>query len=204
MDTLIVVVGIFAVGAITPGPNNFMVMAAGARGGLSAAGPVIGGVVLGGLVLLGLAWSGVAAVLETAPHLRLALTGAGAAYLVWLGGGMIWKDGRLARASPGSPSPRAFPSSWLGIAAFQLLNPKAWVLLVTATAVMSRTLEGLRGLGTLAAIYSVRSAFSLTAWAVAGSVIGRCLTKVGAQRRLDRMMGGLLVALAVALVAGEL
>ncbi len=205
METLIVVIGILGVGAITPGPNNCMVMAAGARGGLPAAGPVIGGVILGGLVLLALAWSGVAAALEAAPRLRLALTSGGAAYLVWLGGGMIWEARRLADASCGwSSSERELPCNWLGVAAFQLVNPKAWVLLVTATAVMSRALDGLWGLGALAAIYTVRSGFSLTIWAVAGSAIGRCFSKGGSRRWFDRAMGGLLVALAVLLVAGEL
>ncbi len=205
METLIAVIAIFGVGAITPGPNNFMVMAAGARGGLPAAGPVIGGVIVGGLVLLVLAWSGVAAALETAPRLRLVLTSGGAAYLVWLGGGMIRESRSFADASfGGSLSESQRPYNWLGIAAFQLLNPKAWILLVTATAVMSRALDGLRGLGALAAIYTVRSAFTLTVWAVAGSAIGRFLGEGGSRRWFDRGMGGLLVALAVLLIAREL
>ena len=107
METLIAVIAVLGVGAVTPGPNNFMVMAAGARGGLPAAAPVIGGVIAGGLVLLALAWSGVAAALESAPRLRLVLTSGGAAYLAWLGGGMIWETRRFADASCArSPSKR--------------------------------------------------------------------------------------------------
>jgi threonine/homoserine/homoserine lactone efflux protein len=199
MEAILLVIAILGVGAITPGPNNFMVMTAGARGGFSAACPVIVGVMVGGLVLLALAWSGVAATLSNAPGLRLLLTTAGAAYLVWHGGGMIWKSRDLSV----SQRERALPDRWLGVAAFQLLNPKAWVLLMTAATVMSGSIAGLRGFMMLAAIYLLRSAISLSVWAVLGSALGGALGARGSRHWFERLMGGLLVALAALLVVGE-
>jgi len=204
METLFLVIAIMGIGAITPGPNNFMVMAAGARGGLPAAGPVIVGVVLGGLVLLTLAWLGVATALDAAPRMRLVLTGGGAAYLAWLGGGMLWETRRsMDGANRSGTTGHRLPTHWLGVATFQLLNPKAWVMLVTATAVMARALDGPWGLGALAAIYALRSAVSLTLWAIAGSAIGRFLGEAGSRRRFDRAMGTLLVVLAGLLLVAE-
>jgi hypothetical protein len=53
------VTGVLVIAAITPGPNNFMVMEASARGGAAAAGSVVLGVVLGSLGLLSLVSVGV-------------------------------------------------------------------------------------------------------------------------------------------------
>ncbi len=200
METLLVVASIFAVGAITPGPNNLMVMAAGAKGGLAAAAPVICGVVAGGLLLLGLAWSGVAAAIAAEPRLRSVLTSGGAVYLVWLGGVTI----RRARPIVARSASARGGHGWLGVAAFQLLNPKAWLLVLTASAVVSTELEGARGLALLAGVYIVRSSISLPAWALAGSVIGGLVGDGRGRLGFERTMGGLLVALGLFLAADAL
>ena len=62
MDALIGVAGIVLAAAITPGPNNFVVMDAATRHGLAGAVPAIVGVLLGSaalitVVLAGAAWS---------------------------------------------------------------------------------------------------------------------------------------------------
>jgi threonine/homoserine/homoserine lactone efflux protein len=57
--------------AITPGPNNFIVMEAGARGGLVSAGRAAFGVILGSVLLLALILAGVGRVLEQFPQLAL-------------------------------------------------------------------------------------------------------------------------------------
>ena len=192
MDTLAAVTALFFAAALTPGPNNFLVMAAGARGGYSNAAPVIAGVVLGGWALLALSWCGVAGLLADDPELRLGATLVGAGYLAWMGL-------RLAvRGSSAHEGSRALASTWSGVACFQFLNPKAWVLFLTATAVMSRDFEGSRGFLLLALVYGLRSLVTLSAWALAGSVLLRLFEG----RRLECAMGGLLVAMAAGFVFG--
>ena len=58
MNSLLAVIAIVTVAAITPGPNNFIVMNAAARGGLDAVLPAITGVVGGSLFLMAIIWAG--------------------------------------------------------------------------------------------------------------------------------------------------
>lgn len=188
MDPLLAVAGFVTVAAITPGPNNFIVMAAAARGGIAAAVPPIAGVVGGSLALLAIAWAGAGALFEAAPRFRLILLVAGAVYLAWLGGVLIWRT----RDDPSGK----LPSTAIGAAGFQLLNPKSWVLILTATAAMSGEAAGLITLAvTLAAI----TIPCLTIWACAGAAIARWLKRAQARRCFDRAMGGLLIASALLL-----
>ena len=77
MRTLITVAGMVAIAAITPGPNNFVVMEAAARAGFAAAIRAILGVLPGSLILLATVWGGLGTALEAASWLRAALLWAG-------------------------------------------------------------------------------------------------------------------------------
>ncbi len=85
MDALIAAAGILLVGAITPGPNNFVVMTAGARAGITGAFPALAGIILGTLAMTAVVVFGAGAAFAAEPRLRTALTTAGCLYLAWLG-----------------------------------------------------------------------------------------------------------------------
>ncbi len=61
MEALIGAAGAIAAAALTPGPNNFVVMRTAARGGLAGALSAIAGVVLGSLALLAVVVAGAGA-----------------------------------------------------------------------------------------------------------------------------------------------
>ena len=195
METLIPVAGIVAVAAITPGPNNFIVMAA-ARSGAHAAVPAAAGVVAGTLALLSVAWTGAGAAFHAAAWLRPAMTLAGASYLCWLGGCLMW-HARSKLPDGGVPAKVHLPSSGLGVAAFQFLNPKSWVLVLTATAAMAREPAAAF---VLAAIFVAVTLPCLALWAVTGSVIAERLTHPAAKAWFERSMGALLICSALLLV----
>lgn len=88
--TLLGVATLVAVAAITPGPNNLVVMRAAALDGFRAAIPAMTGVVAGGLAMLALAVGGAGLALTREPRLLSVVAIAGAAYLGWLGVGLIW------------------------------------------------------------------------------------------------------------------
>lgn len=192
-DALIPVIGIVAVAAITPGPNNFIVMAAAARGGPLAAVPAAAGVVVGSLCLLVIVWAGAGAAFQAIPSLRPVLTLAGASYLCWLGVCLI-RDARGLASVRGAPAERRLPASGFAVAAFQLLNPKAWVLVLTASAAMGREPAAVY---ILAAIFAVITIPCLSLWAVAGSAIAVALRRPAAKAWFDRSMGALLVCSAI-------
>jgi threonine/homoserine/homoserine lactone efflux protein len=189
MRTLITVAGMVAIAAITPGPNNFVVMEAAARAGFAAAIRAILGVLPGSLILLATVWGGLGTALEAASWLRAALLWAGCLYLAWLGATLIRKAGRPADASPLAGP----PETTLGLAIFQMLNPKSWVLITTAAAATAESGSGLADLASLAAILVVVSCICLTAWALAGAMIARWLETPPIRHGFDRVMGGLLV-----------
>lgn len=199
MSALLPVIGVLIAAAITPGPNNVIVLEAGARRGVLAAGRAIAGVVIGSLVLLAMAWGGVGALVQMSPSLQVGLSVAGALYLGWLGAAMFAGD--MARSDArltGSERERArLPSSFVGVAVFQLLNPKAWVLVTTAAAA---TMAGTGNVLVLALLIALISGACLLLWALAGRALSRFLDEAQPRLWFDRAMGGLLVLSAIGLM----
>lgn len=198
MDTqqTLSIIGLLVAAAITPGPNNFIVMEAGARGGFSSASRATTGVVIGSLVLLLCVLVGMGAALSRFAHLPVLLSIAGGSYLAWLGLSMILRTNRPADAAPAS----SLPSSIWGVAAFQLANPKAWLLVTTAAATVSTVSGAIR----LAIFLVVVSAVCLSVWAAAGATASRWLARPRFRAWFDRAMGVLLAASAIGLVAESL
>jgi len=205
MDALIGAAGAIAAAALTPGPNNFVVMRTAARGGLAAALPAIAGVVLGSLALLALVVTGADAAFDAVPHLRAALAIAGCLYLVYLGarllrGGADEGSGR-APAPEAQKTPRAADSQErltagvAGLFGFQFLNPKSWVLVLTATAATPAGWGGLARFGRLAALFAIIPTVCLLLWAAMGKATAAAGTW------LDRILGALLIASALLLLA---
>jgi len=199
MDTLFAVIGIITVASITPGPNNFVVMAAAVRGGLVAAVPAMLGVVIGALALIVLVWAGVGAMFESLPVLRRLFLIAGALYLIWLGLMMLWQS-RVVADDQSARTPATLPQTTIGLAIFQIINPKAWVLVLTATTAISTEMSGLRSLTTLAVIFVPISSVCLTLWALAGVSISSGLAHAKFKRWFDQVMAVLLIGSALMLM----
>ena len=186
------VTGVLVIAAITPGPNNFIVMEASARGGATAAGSVVLGIVLGSLGLLSLVSVGVGSLIHAYPLLSLVLSVIGGAYLTWLGASLIFRR-TGTRASDDS---HGMPTSLWGVAMFQLLNPKAWMLIMTAVAAM----DGTGSVPGLAALIAVISSGCLSIWALAGTASSRWLARPRARLWFERTMGALLLVSAAGIL----
>ncbi|MGH6760053.1 MAG: LysE family translocator [Phyllobacterium sp.] len=114
--------------SITPGPNNLMLLASGVNFGFRRTVPHMLGIGVGFFALLLGVGFGLGALLETVPTLYTALKFAGGAYLVYL----AYKIG--TSRSIGKVEGKAEPMSFMAAVAFQWVNPKAWVMAVTAMA----------------------------------------------------------------------
>ena len=203
METLMATAGMVMVAAITPGPNNFVVMRAGARAGWLRALPEMAGAVLGTLAMLILVVLGGDVLFSAVPRARGWLALAGALYLVWLGLGLV--VGSFRRAPANAPTdapadPPGLPSGAASLFVFQFLNPKGWVMVLTAGAAVQ---EGsvLASLAWLAPLFLLIPTLCLVAWAALGSLFSRALRNRRVQAWFDRVMGVLLCASALPLLA---
>lgn len=197
MSGFFALTAVVAVGAITPGPNNLMVLQAARVSGWRAAARCVAGVIVGSLGLLAVS-ALAAATLERASPLLAPTAGlAGAAYLAWLGVVLIGKRSRQsARGEPASP--RSFAAA----AAFQLVNPKAWLL--SSTVAGSVAAQNYPGPWAAVGLMMVAvSAACLGLWAAGGAALDRVLDDPTAQRAVDKVMGLLLLMSAAALALND-
>ncbi|MGN2252646.1 LysE family translocator [Frateuria sp. GZRe12] len=193
MHDLLACAGLLFAAAITPGPNNLVVLRASGHGGVRAAAGAIGGIVLGGLALLAVVATGAGALLSTHATLRKTLAALGAAYMAWLGM-------RLLGSTPGRASAGAMvlPTGALGLFGFQFLNPKGWAM-VTAI-VAARPVADAAGYLPLALLFTAIPLACLLLWGFAGQRLAAHLARPRSRRRIDAAMGVLLLASAVLLL----
>ena len=87
-----------------PGPGNLALITSTSQGGVKGGIASVLGLILGDQILLWMTVAGVAALLQTYPHLFLAMQWLGAAYLAWLGARMVWAkpgEGPAIKITPG-------------------------------------------------------------------------------------------------------
>jgi threonine/homoserine/homoserine lactone efflux protein len=176
--------------SITPGPNNVMLTASGASFGFRRTLPHILGIGCGFIVQLLAVCAGLSALFARWPALQSALGWAGAAYLLYLGWQMLGRHDAAARH-------QVRPVSLLEAALFQFLNPKAWIMTVTAaTLFLPRELGLIARAGYMAGVMEGIGLPCMTVWALCGSSLRGFL---GAPR--GRLAFNLAMALALATTA---
>jgi threonine/homoserine/homoserine lactone efflux protein len=156
---------------ITPGPNNVMLTASGANFGLRRTLPHMLGICSGFALQLLTVCAGLGTIFSRWPHLQDGLRWIGAAYLVWLG----WRLLRPAEAG-GRHTPR--PLTFLEAAAFQFLNPKAWVMnLTAATLFLPRELGPAAAAGYMLVCGVLLPAPCVLVWALFGTSLRAVLAR---------------------------
>jgi threonine/homoserine/homoserine lactone efflux protein len=176
--------------SITPGPNNVMLTVSGARFGFRRTVPHILGICCGFVVQLLAVCAGLSALFDRWPLLQSALAWVGAAYLLYLG----WQ--LLGHTDP-EAAEAARPVGFLQAAMFQFLNPKAWVMTVTAASLFLPRDLGLLARGIyMAGVMEGIGVPCMAVWALFGSSLRRYL---GAPR--GRLAFNVAMALALASTA---
>lgn len=171
--------------SITPGPNNVMVLASGARFGLRRTLPHLVGVVFGFVAQTVAVCAGLGVALDRFPEAH--------AWLRWIGVGyMAYLAFKLLGAGPAGSATAAKPLSALEAAAFQAVNPKAWVAALTVASVfMPRPSGHSLALMTLTLILIAINFPCVLIWAACGGAL---------RAWLDRPRRRLLFNIAMALL----
>jgi threonine/homoserine/homoserine lactone efflux protein len=184
------------VSSITPGPNNMMILASGVNFGFARSLRHLLGISLGfGLMVL-LVGLGLHAVLEQWPMVYTVMRWVGAAYLVWL----AWK---LAHAGPPSAQAphNAQPMGFFGAAAFQWVNPKAWVMAVTAISTFLPAQAQPVQVAALAALVIAWNLPCVATWGTFGTAMRRILQDPQRLRVFNRIMALALVGSLIPMLA---
>jgi threonine/homoserine/homoserine lactone efflux protein len=179
------------VAAVTPGPSNVMVLAAGARAGLRGGLPCLAGVVAGMALLIGAAALGLGGVISALPGATVLLRWGGAALLLWL----AWK---IASAPPMTAGAHGDPVGFWHAFAFQWVNPKSWIVGASAAATYGAGAAAMGGASARAllmgALFAAAAAPSCLLWLAAGGALQRVLTDGRRARAFNAVMGVVLAA----------
>lgn len=187
--------------SFTPGPNNFMVAASGANFGWRRTLPLYFGIIAGFVALLLAVGFGLGAIFDRYPILHEILRYAGATYLVWLGikiatgwGGKSQPSNGDAK-SPANDRGTGKPIGFLLGAAFQWVNPKAWVLAVGAMATFTEMNSPMAPqVLMIAAVLGTLAVPSLALWLGSGVLVARYLKTERAMRIFNIALGCLCIA----------
>lgn len=176
------------VSTITPGPNNLMVMASGLSYGFRRTLPHLLGVAVGFAVMVFATGFGIRALFAQYPGLQLVLKLSATLYFLWMAY-------QLCMTQPGGAAGSAAgkPMSFLGAAAFQWINPKAWVMALSALGAYLSNASTPLDVALLAAVYGVLCLPCVGAWAAFGTQLNHVLKTPGKVMWFNRVVAVLLL-----------
>lgn len=166
VETLLAMASFALAGSATPGPVNIIGAMTGTRYGTMRALPFVTGATVSFLTLLMICGTGL--LVRAGPILTVArpMTLLGSAYLLWMAWGLARSDGAI-----GTADGRSVPGFWSGMMV-QGLNPKAWLVVLSALSTFILPLGDPRGGLTAFVILSGLICWpSLALWAWGGARI---------------------------------
>jgi threonine/homoserine/homoserine lactone efflux protein len=176
------------VASITPGPNNTMVLASGLNFGVRRSVPHMLGIAIGFTLMVFIVGFGLGQIFTAYPLIYTVLRFVGGAYMLWL----AWKIANAGPVSEGKAAGK--PLSFLQAVLFQWVNPKAWVIAISANATY-----GIVGRPFLSAVI-VAGAFALCSvpsngiWVMFGAGLRKVLCDPKTLRIFNVAMAVLLIA----------
>ena len=179
---------VMVVAAVTPGPNNFIILSLGSSSGALATVRPILGVLLGSVAMFLAVWFAADFFLANLPRFRFAIGLIGCVYLVWLGLKLIRSAGHGGQ-SQGSSLPRGV----LPLAFLQVVNPKTWMFTVAVVGAGVAREDDLLDLPLLLVAIMMVMGGCMALWAGAGAALASHLEKEGVRTWFDRLMGAALV-----------
>lgn len=189
IDIFLALLGFAVVSSVTPGPNNLMLLSSGVTFGFRRTIPHMLGIGVGFVVLLLAVGAGLGALLTALPWLHTALKIAGGLYLLYL----AWHIATAGSVDPeGAAGTR--PMGFWAAAAFQWVNPKAWLMAVSAMATYTIPADYLVTMLLVAAAFGVVNLPCVSVWAALGSALRPLLSSPRLVRGFNVTMALLLVA----------
>ena len=182
------------VAAVTPGPSNVMLTAAGANAGVVRGLPCLFGVTTGMGLMMFVVPFGLGSLILRNPLVLKVLNWSGAAFLLWLS----W---RIATSRRIESTPQGNPVGFVGAAVFQWVNPKSWLVSASAAGAFLHTEAGSPVLQSafLGGLFFLVALPSCFVWLAFGATAQRFLQTTRSLRAFNITMAALL-ALSIGLI----
>ena len=175
--------------AMSPGPNNFMLLSSGLTFGYQKTMPHIMGVMVGFPIMVMAIGLGMGSVFELYPWLYNVLKVVGIAYLLW----MAWKIA-TSNSTMSTNDEVKKPFTFVQAVLFQWVNPKAWVMVITAMgSFITSTQQAFLQVVIIALTYLCIGLLSTNFWALGGVYLQRFISNEKRVRVFNILMALLIV-----------
>ena len=179
----------------TPGPNNSILTASGIKFGFIRSIPNIIGVSSGHGVQLALVCFGLGSLFTQFPILLEVLKYIGACYLLYL----AWK--MFGSLNISITEEKSSPLKYHEAILFQFVNPKAWVICITAVSLFyPENVNLIIGTLFLVIMSTIINLPSVSMWAFGGSIIRRYLSNKKLKTIIEWILAILLLGTAISIV----
>ena len=196
IELFLALVGYYFVMYITPGPNNTMLTVSGIKFGFFRTMPHLFGIPSGHALQLILVCLGLGVIFETYPMIQDILKWIGTAYLLYL----AWKIlGSLKVGDKDTSSPLKYYEAVI----FQFVNPKAWIICITAVSLFFPREESL--LISILFLVLLSSAVNLpciSCWALFGATIRNFLKNKKIKTAIEWLMAFVLALTGASILFG--
>jgi len=179
----------------TPGPNNSILTASGIKFGFIRSIPNIIGISSGHGVQLALVCFGLGSLFTQFPILLEVLKYIGACYLLYL----AWK--MFGSLNISMTEEKSSPLKYHEAILFQFVNPKAWVICITAVSLFyPENVNLIIGTLFLVIMSTIINLPSISIWAFGGSIIRRYLSNKKLKTIIEWILAILLLGTAISIV----
>jgi threonine/homoserine/homoserine lactone efflux protein len=165
LDLLLAFATYAFVSSITPGPNNTLLLVSGVNFGFRATIPHILGVNLGFSTMVLIVGLGIGGLFVAFPILHDVLRYGGALYLLYLGWRIAFSDLVTTKGARGKPL------NFVQAAAFQWVNPKAWIMAIGAVATYTPQDNFFSNILIVTIMFSIINGPCIIAWAEFGTLL---------------------------------
>ena len=179
----------------TPGPNNSILTASGIKFGFIRSIPNIIGISSGHGLQLALVCFGLGSLFSQFPILLEVLKYIGACYLLYL----AWK--MFGSLNISITEEKSSPLKYYEAILFQFVNPKAWVICITAVSLFyPENVNLIIGTLFLVIMSTIINLPSISMWAFGGSIIRRYLSNKKLKTIIEWILAILLLGTAISIV----
>ena len=179
----------------TPGPNNSILTASGIKFGFIRSIPNIIGISSGHGLQLALVCFGLGSLFSQFPILLEVLKYIGACYLLYL----AWR--MFGSLNISRTEEKSSPLKYYEAILFQFVNPKAWVICITAVSLFyPENVNLIIGTLFLVIMSTIINLPSISMWAFGGSVIRRYLSNKKLKTIIEWILAILLLGTAISIV----